>query len=130
LLYFAPKEGEEAGLCIYMNNRHHYEIAMTWTQGGRQLIIRRQIGSLWKIEKQIPCAKDEVELFLEADMEYYTLGYIEGDRRITLGRGETAYLTTEVGGKFTGNYIGLYATGNGKACSEKAVFNWFEYIGE
>lgn len=130
-LSFSPcEEGEEAGLCIYMNHRHHYEVAMTWTEGHRQLIIRRQIGSLWKIEKQIPYEKNEVELYLMADKEYYTLGYKDGDSCVTLGKGETAYLTTEVGGKFTGNYIGLYATGNGKACSEKAVFNWFEYLGE
>ncbi len=130
-LSFAPKEeGEEAGLCIYMNNRHHYEISMILLDGCRQLTIRRQIGSLWKIENQIPYIKNEVKLFLIADKEYYTFGYEEGERCITLGRGETDYLTTEVGGRFTGNYIGLYATGNGKACSEKAVFNWFEYIGE
>lgn len=129
LLSFHPaKEGEEAGLCIYMNNRHHYEIAMTYIEGCRQLIIRRQIGSLWKVEKQIPYAKDEVELILEGDSQYYSLQYVDKDSIVTLGRGEAAYLTTEVGGKFTGNYIGLYATGNGNACTQKAVFNWFEYI--
>lgn len=131
LLHFNPEQdGEEAGLCIYMNHRHHYEIAMTWIEGCRQLILRRQIGSLWKIEKQIPYSKNEVELILIGDMENYILGYRDGDNDIIIGQGEAPYLTTEVGGKFTGNYIGLYATGNGKACTGKAIFSWFEYKGE
>jgi len=129
LLTFDPSvEGEEAGMCIYMNHKHHYEIALTKMEGCQQLIIRRQIGSLWKIEKQIPYHKNEVELFITADMANYTLGYKEGNDFIAFGKGETSYLTTEVGGKFTGNYIGLYATGNGRICTEKAVFHWFEYL--
>ncbi|SFR98963.1 glycoside hydrolase family 43 protein [Anaeromicropila populeti] len=131
LLYFDPQnEGEEAGLCIYMNNKHHYEIAITWVNGSRILMFRRQIGSLWKVEQQIPYEKMEVEFFLNADKEHYFFGYVKGYERIVLGSGETAYLTTETGGKFTGNYIGLYATGNGRACCNKAVFKWFEYVGK
>lgn len=129
-LTFAPNVGEEAGLCIYMNNQHHYEVALTSVEGVRQLIIRRQIGSLSKVERQLPYAKNEVELILTGDKEYYTLGYLVEGQMIPLGKGEVAYLTTEVGGKFTGNYIGLYATGNGTMCSERAVFHSFEYMGE
>ncbi len=30
-------------------------------------------------------------------------------------------------GSFTGVYLGMYATGNGKASSAPADFDWFEY---
>lgn len=127
-LTFDPiKENEEAGLTIYMNASHHYEIALTRLEGQRVIIVRRSIGSLWKIEAMIPYEKDHVVLELAGNEEWYTFGYGEKETTINqLGQGETAYLTTEVGGRFTGNYIALYATGNGSKCEGKAKFSWFE----
>lgn len=129
LFFPCQNDKEEAGLCIYMNYKHHYEVALTQINKVRYLIIRRQIGSLWKVEKEIPYSKEEVILVLEGNKDYYTLGYEENEHFIALGKGETSYLTTEVGGKFTGNYIGLYATGNGAPCSCEAKFKWFSYEG-
>ena len=43
--------------------------------------------------------------------------------------GEADYLTTEVGGRFTGNYIALYASGDGKDCRNAVRFDMFDYIG-
>lgn len=127
-LVFKPTNNlEEAGICIYLNHKHHYEIALTQLEDQKYLILRRQIGSLWKIENQIPFSKEEVILVLKGDKDYYTLGYMDQEQFITLGIGESAYLTTEVGGKFTGNYIGLYATGNGNVCTSKSIFKWFSY---
>ena len=45
------------------------------------------------------------------------------------GEGEADYLTTEVGGRFTGNYIALYASGDGKDCRNAVRFDMFDYIG-
>jgi xylan 1,4-beta-xylosidase len=44
-----------------------------------------------------------------------------------LGEGETRYLSTEVAGGFTGVYLAMYASGNGKPCLGPADFDWFEY---
>ncbi|MGY4760186.1 beta-xylosidase family glycoside hydrolase [Paenibacillus caseinilyticus] len=44
-----------------------------------------------------------------------------------LGTGECALLSTEVAGGFTGVYIGVYATGDGRPCTVPAYFDWFEY---
>lgn len=122
------QDGEEAGITIYMNNRHHYEAALTRIDDRGYIIFRRQIGSLWKIERQIPYEKDQVVFELHCSKDYYTFWYgVSKDELKFLGKGETDYLTTEVGGRFTGNYIGLYATGNGVKCKEGARFKWFEY---
>lgn len=48
---------------------------------------------------------------------------------VKAGEGEAAYLTTEVGGKFTGNYIALYASGNGKENMKAVKFDMFDYKG-
>ena len=49
--------------------------------------------------------------------------------RLEAGEGEADYLTTEVGGRFTGNYIALYASGDGKDCRNAVQFDMFDYIG-
>lgn len=128
-LEFQPrKDGEEAGLTIYMNNRHHYELALTQIEGSRCMIFRRRIGSLWRVENIIPYDQDQVFMELRADKELYCLYYSKDNKVFHLaGKGEVAYLTTEVGGVFTGNYIGLYASGNGSKCTSPAHFDWFEY---
>ena len=103
----------EAGLTAYLNPRHHYEIALQQDDNGkRQLFLRRQIGSLWKVEKEIPVTDTSaVKLILAATKETYTFSYqFAGQDPVTLGTGETQYLTTEVGGVFTGILLGAYAT--------------------
>lgn len=128
LNFIREKDMEEAGLSIYMNNQHHYEIALTNMEGKGCLIFRRQIGSLWRIENIVPCDSNSVLLEMEANMDNYIFRYsVHGDQYQEIGKGEAKYLTTEVGGAFTGNYIGLYATGNGQKCSNGANFKWFEY---
>ncbi|MDD5937094.1 MAG: glycoside hydrolase family 43 protein [Clostridiales bacterium] len=127
-LEFKPMAQEEAGLTIFMNHKHHYEAALVLQDGTTKLILRRQIGSLYRIEQEIAVPNDKVTLELESDLDNYTFYYrLEDGKRKLLGKGETVYLTTEVGGSFTGNYIALYAMGNGKNCSSPAKFSNFTY---
>lgn len=128
LTFECVQEGEEAGLTIFMNNYHHYDAALMQKDGKRKLILRRQIGTLWKIEKEIDYPKDTVEIMLQSDLEQYVFFYREpGGQWKELGGGETIYLTTEAGGAFTGNYVGLYSVGNGQKCVTPAVFKNFCY---
>lgn len=123
-------EGEEAGLTVYMNCRHHYEAALCCENQKRKLIFRRQIGSLEKVECEVEDIPASVRLKLTSDKEFYIFSYQTRDGSWKeLGRGEVQYLTTEVGGRFTGNYIALYAGGNGRPCREEAVFSDFVYSG-
>ena len=114
--------GEEAGLTIYMNNKHHYEIAVAMINNKKNIIVRRQIGSLKAIEAVIPYSSDTVELKLTGSKEKYGFMYRDGDEWKYAGEGEAQYLTTEVGGCFTGNYLGVYAT------RTDAVLTSFSYI--
>lgn len=127
-LKFLPMNDlEEAGMSIYLNNRHHYEIARTMMSEEGCLIVRRQIGSLKAIEKVIPYEKDQVTLRLTGTREAYTFSFGVDGIFTEIGSGETAYLSTEVGGCFTGNYIALYASGNGRKAAAKAHFTSFSY---
>jgi len=131
LLSFKPvQEGEEAGLTVYMNERFHYEIALTYSKEGQRIVIlRRRIGSLWKVELEARYESSDIILGVDADPTHFTFYYSElnGDR-MSFGKGETSLLSTEVAGGFTGVYFGLYATGNGRRCTAPAMFEWFQYI--
>lgn len=130
LLQFSPEqEGEEAGLTVLMNNSHHYEIALMFFQGRRQIIVRRRIGDLVAIVRHEPLNTDLVELTIKATADTYTFFYsIPGEPAHELATGSTRYLSTEVAGGFTGVYFGLYATSNGRGATPAADFDWFEYI--
>ena len=118
-------------MTIYMNNRHHYDIALTRQEEQNCLILRRQIGSLVSTEHMVAIPTQEITLRLTATKELYSFSYsMDGENFLPLGQGECDYLTTEVGGRFTGNYIALYATGNGQPCRSKALFSQFRYEAE
>ena len=51
----------------------------------------------------------------------------DGTEFTVLGGGESQYLSTEAGGCFTGNVIGLYASGNGKEAKQDAYVTKFTY---
>jgi len=128
---FTPiEDGDEAGLTIYMNNKHHYEIALLRIDGLNYIIVRRQIGNLRAVEHKVLCSEETIVFEIAATKESYRLSYKAKNNFTELGCGETSYLTTEVGGYFTGNYFGLYATGNGHKCQKEAIFHWFSYISE
>jgi xylan 1,4-beta-xylosidase len=119
--------GDEAGLTVLMNNRHHYEIAIArHPEEGREIIVRRRIGNLVAVTAQEFIPAGPVRLEIRADRSHYHFGYALGDGEITwLGDGETRYLSTEVAGGFTGVYIGLYCTSPyNDACAD---FDWFDY---
>ena len=69
-----------------------------------------------------------VTLIVEADEHEYSLSYALDDQpERRLATGSTRYVSTEVCGGFTGVYLGMYATGNGRACTVPADFGRLEY---
>lgn len=130
VLLFAPQQdGEEAGLTIYMNPGHHYEIARTRLHGSGYVILCRRIGSLQVTEAMIPCEAEQITFRLVCSRDRYEFFFaMDHEKMIPVGGEETAYLTTEVGGCFTGNYIALFASGNGTDCADFAEVMAFDYI--
>ena len=129
LLDFTPRhEGEEAGLVVLSNEKHHYELAMTCLDGTRCMIVRRRIGDLAATVARQIIHDGPVELEILASADRYTFSYsLQGEPAQELASGATRYLSAEVAGSFTGVYLGMYATGNGQASSVPADFDWFDY---
>lgn len=128
-LHFAPTQaGDEAGLTAYLSEGFHVALALAWHEGRRQLILRRRVGTLWRIERALPWAADEACLQLRTDAAWqHWSASRPGQAAQALGATECAFLSTEIAGGFTGALLGLYATGNGRAASGPAVFDDFSY---
>jgi xylan 1,4-beta-xylosidase len=129
LLDFSPsQDGQEAGLSVYMNHQHHYEIAVVRENGTHMVIVRRRIGTLSAVVARQNIPVSPVCLKIQADRTHYTFSFVSGTLdEVTLAEGETHYLSSEVAGGFTGIYLGMYVTGNGNAALEPADFDWFDY---
>jgi alpha-N-arabinofuranosidase len=128
-LEFEPgTDGEEAGLAVLMNHRHHYEVALALVEGRRVILFRRRIGTLQKVEAVVPWPSGPVTLGLVGTWDRWIFtAQVPGQSPLVIGEGETRYLSTEVGGAFTGVFVGPYATGRGRRCTAPAQFDWFDY---
>ena len=128
-LDFLPIEaGEEAGLTVWMDPRHHYEVFMMNEDGKRVVGVRRRVGSLSAIVARQELPDGLVTLLVRANRLFYSFAWVtqEGTEYI-LATGETRYLSSEVAGGFTGVYFALYASGNGRKSATPAFFDWFDY---
>ena len=138
-LEFTPEaDRQEAGLTVWMNGRHHYDLAVTRLHGERHVLVQRRIGSLAAVVASEPIEDGPVRLQVTTGQELdvahspgsaiYMFSYALADAapRI-LASGEARYLASEVAGGFTGVYFALYATANGGQRTAPADFDWFEY---
>lgn len=128
---FDPVNDEEAGLTVFQNYLHHYEIAVVRRQQERVLIVRRTIGSLTAEVASVPVPDGPVTLVVTGTEADYSFAYVTNDTDpVILATGETRYLSTEVGGRFTGVYLAMYATAHGAVSGNRAAFDWFVYDAE
>jgi len=133
MIEFDPQaQFEEAGITVFMNEEHHYEVFIRGDgRGGRAVAVRRRIGDLVAIVTEEVIEVGNVILSIEANAEEYQFGYEIGNGgRMKLTSGSTRYLSTEVAGGFTGVYLGMYATSNHQPCTASAHFDWAEYAFE
>ena len=128
-LDFSPAgEGEEAGLTVWMDSRHHYEIYVMHEAGKRLVAVRRRIGSLSARVASQEIPDGPVILCVRANRIFYSFAWITKEgKECNLATGETRYLSSEVAGGFTGVYFALYASGNGRKNTTPAYFDWFDY---
>lgn len=129
LIDFRPSDDrEEAGLTVYMNENHHYEVGLQRESSGRSIFVRRRIGDLEAVVAMDAAPDGPIRLHIEADPRTYRFAWVDSNGALhPLVTAQTRYLSTEVAGGFTGVYFALYATGNGRPCRAPADFDWFEY---
>jgi len=121
-LAFDPTEGEEAGLAVFANERHHYQVGVARRDGRREALLRLRIGDATEVVGRTPVGS-RVDLAIDAETESYRF-LVDGEE---LGAASTRYVSTEVADGFVGVMLGPYATGRGRTCEEPAVVERFVY---
>lgn len=130
LVSFNPtRTGEEAGIAVRQNERHHYEIGIRRAStGGREVYLRYRIGGINTVAAAESIGEGPVRLRVRAMPEIYRYSYAVGTGAFRdLGGVETRYLASEVANGFNGVFIGPFATGRGRDASVPADFDWFDY---
>ncbi len=99
----------EAGITFYMDENHHYDIALRSTNEGYEAILRLNIGDIKTVQNSVKLSGNSAILKITADNFIYSFSVGNGDSSVWLGSAQTRYLSSEVAGGFTGVVMGLYA---------------------
>ena len=123
----AANDNEEAGVTVLMDEGHHYDFAVTNRDGKRVVIVRETVGKS-NIVNVTPLKDGPVILSVTFEPHSYNFGIVNNNITTNLCTLAAKNLSSEVAGGFTGVYLGMYASGNGKKGNTKAYFNWAETI--
>ena len=128
-LEFNPgKANEEAGMTL-LNNGTHFDAIIKQVRGKRVVVARLRFGSIVHESEPVVLKPGPVKLIIKGERANYIFLYSQGnDAPKELTRVMARYLSSETIGGFTGVYVGLYATGNGKSSTADADYDWFEYV--
>ena len=120
------KDGDEAGLTVFMTTDYHYDLFVRKRDGKLSLVLKYKMSRMNHTAKEIPLESDVVYLKAQGNKDVYSFQYsTDGVKYEPLGEMDAAFLSSETAGGFTGVYLALYAQGrqNG-GCAD---FDWFEY---
>jgi alpha-N-arabinofuranosidase len=113
----------ETGVTFYMDENHHYDLAVSCEDNKKKVLLRLCIGDLKSVVKQVPVPEEEIILLkaVSDPLSYYF--YCQsGDEEIYLGKAQAKYLSSEVAGGFTGTIMAMYAVSAGQNGEERAEF--------
>lgn len=121
-------EHEEAGITL-LNNGVHFDLSVERSDGERVVVARLRFGSVVHESEALVLAPGPVNLRVEGLRSSFRFSYAQGDDEYQAIQDVSArYLSSETIGGFTGTYVGLYATGNGRPSVTNADYDWFEYV--
>jgi xylan 1,4-beta-xylosidase len=126
---FTPnKANEEAGM-ILLNNGAHFDLLIRKSNGNRVLVSRLRFGVVIHESPEVVLKPGPVKLAINCNRSFFTFSYAQGDDAYKeIEKVNSKFLSSETAGGFTGVYVGLYTTGNGKLSTAKADYDWFEYV--
>ena len=78
-----------------------------------------------------PVGAGEIRLRVEAHEQAYSFSFSDqmDEWKAVAEEVDGRILSTPVAGGFVGAYIAMYASSNGRASTNHADFDWFEYAG-
>ncbi|MDR2465925.1 MAG: glycoside hydrolase family 43 protein, partial [Prevotellaceae bacterium] len=124
---FAPaSDSEIAGITVYMGENNHYDF---YLRKGGTLVLRYKLGRIEHVEKEAKVRRGPILLRVAGERGAYIFSYSDdgGKTFRTAGSPDMKFISKENSGGFSGAYIGMYASGNGRRSRSAARFDWFEY---
>jgi alpha-N-arabinofuranosidase len=122
LLCSVKIDGGEAGISVYMDENHHYDLALVKNGETYRVILKLNIGDIKYEKAAVSVSCNEVLLKIVSDAMNYKFFCIEGGKETMLGTAQTKYLSSEVAGGFTGVVLGLYSQYGGNSFNEFTDF--------
>ncbi|MDC8829653.1 glycoside hydrolase family 43 protein [Alteromonas gilva] len=124
---FMPQgDNEKAGLTL-MNNGTHFDLNVVNKQGHRYVQAEFMFGGITYTSEAFRLAPGKVTLIVESKGESFTFSFQQGEVKQAVETVSARYLSSETVGGFSGTYVGMYATGSGKASLSKATYHSFKY---
>ena len=114
----------ESGITVYMDENHHYDLAVKEQNGKYQAVLRLNIGDAKYVRNCAEISGNSALLEISSDNFRYYFKVKDGENIYDFGSAQTRYVSSEVACGFTGVIFGLYAYGNN--C--KAEFTDFSNI--
>jgi len=111
----------EAGITIYMDENHHYDLTLVKTRDQYRVCLKLNIGDIKYEKYSSVVAYNEARFLIKSDAINYRFFLVENGNETSLGSAQTKYLSSEVAGGFTGVVLGLYSQ-NGNEFNEFTDF--------
>ena len=104
---FLSSECDEAGVSMYMDPDHHYDL---FIEEGKRAVLRFTVGCVSERKAEISLEPGEkAGLQVVAEDDEYRFSLLKGGNEIFMGLGNCHYLSSETAGGFTGVMFGMYA---------------------
>ena len=132
---FTPNaDNEEAGIVLEQDDRFYLSFTKTKKDGQTILRVAKTERSQTEVIAEVPVdeSKKRIYLSVQGNTNTYAFyyGYKESEMIPCAENVDAAILSCSLNEGFTGTYIGMYATANGKECDNVADFDWFNYVGK
>ncbi|CAI8296719.1 MAG: Non-reducing end alpha-L-arabinofuranosidase BoGH43B [Bacteroidota bacterium] len=120
------KRYEQAGLTIYRTNENHYNLL----KDKKSLVLLKTFKKEVTEIARVPYTKKDVYLHVEANDLEVQFSYGQSKESLKpIGTKQRLIVIADDQGnaQFNGPGIGIYATSNGKASNNHAIYDWFYY---
>ncbi len=101
--------GGEAGVTVYMDQEHHYDIYALKDDDGNYAVVELNIGNINHIAGKVKLSSNTATLKITSNAFGYTFNVIDNGDEVQLGYGISRYLSSEVAMGFTGVVLGFYS---------------------
>lgn len=131
-MHFAAEEAAtEAGICLFQKDENYISLLVGKDQGIYKLkLVVKEQGKEHQIIKEQNLESYSGQIIMKVVSKSGKYEYFYSlDKGKTFANFSTTKSTYIVSKKYTGAYLGIYATGNGQKTKDFADFDWVKYKG-